>query len=189
MKFKETKFTQEEIEVSSVQLLNYNYLDYGMNIEKSQKVIIYLNNSLNELIISNFIDKCLNIPVIAEWGGYAQGTEHNYYRLNHVFEDKINFNEDLLKNYSLLNNLFRSSHSFVILKFDKKSGIIYYEELDKKQACLLLENKVKEKRNKIKEEEQNRNLNEAINIFSKLTEEEQKELLVKLVINKNESSK
>ena len=189
MEFKETKFTQEEIEVVSVQLLNYNYLDYGMNIEKSQKVIIYLNNSLDELIISNFLDKCLKIPVIAEWGGYAKGTEHNYYRLNHVFEDKINFNENLLKNCSLLNNLFRSSHSFVIVKFDKKSGIIYYEELGKKQACLLLENKVKEKRNKIKEEEKNRNLNEAINIFSKLTEEEQKELLVKLLINKNESPK
>ena len=151
-----------------------------MNIEKSQKVIIYLNKSLDELIISNFLDKCLNIPVIAEWGGYAKGTEHNYYRLNHVFEDKINFNEDLLKNYSSLNNLFRTSHSFVVVKFDKKSGIIYYEELDKNQAILLLENK---------EEQKTRNLNNAIHIFSQLTEEEQKELLVKLLINKNESSK
>lgn len=189
MKFNETKFTQEEMKVSSVQLLQYNFLDYGMNIEKSQKVIIYLNNSLDKLIISSFLDKCLNIPVIAEWGGYAKGTEHNYYRLNHVFEDKINFNEDLLKNYSPLNNLFRTSHSFVVVKFDKKSGIIYYEELDKNQAILLLENKVKEKRNEIKEEQKTRNLNNAIHIFSQLTEEEQKELLVKLLINKNESSK
>lgn len=189
MKFNETKFTQDEMKVNSVQLVKYDYLDYGMKIEKSQKVIIYLNKSLDELIISNFLDKCLNIPVIAEWGGYAKGTEHNYYRLNHVFEDKINFNEDLLKNYSLLNNLFRTSHSFVIVKFDKKSGIIYYEELDKNQAILLLENKVKEKRNEIKEEQKTRNLNNAIHIFSQLTEEEQKELLVKLLINKNESSK
>lgn len=188
MKFNETKFSQKEMKVNSIQLVKYDYLDYGMNIEKSQKVIIYLNKSLDELIISNFLDKCLNIPVIAEWGGYAKGTEHNYYRLNHVFEDKINFNEDLLKNYSSLNNLFRTSHSFVVVKFDKKSGIIYYEELDKNQAILLLD-KVKEKRNEIKEEQKTRNLNNAIHIFSQLTEEEQKELLVKLLINKNESSK
>lgn len=58
MKFNETKFTQDEMKVSSVQLLKYNYLDYGMKIEKIQKVIIYLNKSLNELIISNFLDKC-----------------------------------------------------------------------------------------------------------------------------------
>ena len=84
---------------------------------------------------------------------------------------------------------YRDSSSFLIVKFDEKNGVIYYQEIDKKQAFLLLETKTKEKEEKIQEEQKNRNLNNAINIFSKLTEEEQKELLVKLVLNKNESSK
>ena len=95
----------------------------------------------------------------------------------------------MLKNYTLLDKLFRDSSSFVLVKFDEKNGIIYYQEIDKKQALFLLETKTKEKRAEIQEEQKNRNLNNAINIFSKLSEEEQKELLVKLLLNKNEGSK
>ena len=189
MKFKETTFTKEEMNIISVQAVKNNYADYGMNITCNKKTIIYLNKSFNELIVSHLLDKCLGIPVIAEWEGYAKGTEHNYYRLNHVFEDKINFNQDLLKNHTSLDTLFRESYSFVIVKFDDKNGVIYYQEIDKKQALLLLNTKTKEKRAEIREEQKNRNLNNAINIFAKLSEEEQKELLVKLLLNKNEVSK
>ena len=190
MEFKETTFTKEEMNIISAQLVKSNYQDYGMEgIIHNRKTIIYLNSNFNELIVSYLLDKCLDIPVIAKFGGYAQGQENNYYHLNHVFEDKINFNEDLLENYTLLDKLFRDSSSFLIVKFDEKNGVIYYQEIDKAQAFLLLETKTKEKENKIQEEQKNRNLNNAINAFSKLTEEEQKELLVKLVLNKNESSK
>lgn len=99
------------------------------------------------------------------------------------------FNEDLLKNHTSLDTLFRESYSFVIVKFDDKNGVIYYQEIDKKQALFLLNTKTKEKRAEIREEQKNRNLNNAINIFAKLSEEEQKELLVKLLLNKNEVSK
>ena len=190
MEFKETTFAKEEMNINSVQEVKSNYQDYGMEgIIHNKKTIIYLNRNFNELIVSSLLDKCLDIPVIAKFGGYAQGQENNYYHLNHVFEDKINFNEDLLKNYTLLDKLFRDSSSFVIVKFDEKNGIIYYQEIVKIQTLFLLESKTKEKRAEIQEDQKNRNLNNSINIFSKLSEEEQKELLVKLLLNKNEGSK
>ena len=162
MNFKKTTFTKEEqLNFIGKKEISYSYLKD--NIET--KDIIFLNKeSVNDLLISNLLVNQYNVPVLR-----IADTEEKCYEVNQVFEDFESLDmKNIIKIIPLLQSLLISNNDVILVKFDKKTGTLHYQEMNSKDFEPIVELKIE-------------NLmfldNVALKAIRKLTDEEKKEII------------
>lgn len=168
MNFKKTTFTKEEqLNFIGKKEISYSYLKD--NIET--KDIIFLNKeSVNDLLISNLLVNQYNVPVLR-----IADTEEKCYEVNQVFEDFESLDmKNIIKIIPLLQSLLISNNDVILVKFDKKTGTLHYQEMNSKDFEPIVELKIE---NLMFLENVESNYNVALKAIRKLTDEEKKEII------------
>lgn len=168
MKFEKTTFTEEEqLNFVGTKEVSYSYLKD--NIET--KNIIFLNKeSVNDLLISNLLVNEYNVPVLR-----IVDTEEKCYEVNQVFEDFESLDiKNIIKIIPLLQSLLISNNDVILVKFDKKTGTLHYQEMNSKDFETIVEIKIE---NLMFLENVESNYNVALKAIRKLTDEEKKEII------------
>ena len=168
MKFEKTTFTEEEqLNFVGTKEVSYSYLKD--NIET--KNIIFLNKeSVNDLLISNLLVNEYNVPVLR-----IVDTEEKCYEVNQVFEDFESLDiKNIIKIIPLLQSLLISNNDVILVKFDKETGTLHYQEMNSKDFETIVEIKIE---NLMFLENVESNYNVALKAIRKLTDEEKKEII------------
>ena len=179
MNFKKTTFTKEEqLNFIGTREFHYNFSETFTGYNYITKTIVYLGESVSNLIISNFLEKELNIDVLINVK-YYMSNSNSYFRDNHSFQDYVSFKN--LKKKTMLSLLKALSEKFtgdvIFVKFDTSTGILSYQEVDSKQFKELVKLRIE----KIEEETDKVKINELLKTIKKLTKEEKAEIITALI--------
>lgn len=179
MNFKKTTFTEEEqLNFIGTREFHYNFSETFTGYNYITKTIVYLEECASNLLISNLLEKELNIDVLINVK-YYMSERNSYFRDNHSFQDYISF-KNLKKSAmsSLLESLKNKFTGDVIfVKFDTSTGVLSYQEVDSEQFKELVKLRIK----KIKEETDKVKINEILKTIEKLTKEEKTEIITALI--------
>ena len=150
MNFKKTTFTKEEqLNFIGTKEFHYNFSETFTGYNYITKTIVYLGESVSNLIISNFLEKKLNIDVLINVK-YYMSEKNSYFRDNHSFQDYVSFKN--LKKSAMLSLLDSLKNKFtgdiIFVKFDASTGLFSYQEVDSEQFKELVKLRIE----KIKEE-------------------------------------
>ena len=179
MNFEKTTFTEEEqLNFIGTKEFHYNFSETFTGYNYITKTIVYLEESVSNLLISNLLEKELNIDVLINVK-YYMSESRSYFRDNHSFQDYVSFKN--LKQPSMLSLLKSLSDKFtgdtIFVKFDTSTGILSYQEIDSAQFKELIKLRIK----KIKEETDKVKINEILKTIEKLTKEEKTEIIKALI--------
>lgn len=179
MNFEKTTFTEEEqLNFIGTKEFHYNFSETFTGYNYITKTIVYLGESVSNLIISNFLEKELNIDVLINVK-YYMSEKNSYFRDNHSFQDYVSFKNvkkpTMLSLLGSLNSKFTGDIIFV--KFDTSTGILSYQEVDSEQFKELVKLRIK----KIKEETDKVKINEILKTIERLTKEEKTEIITALI--------
>jgi len=135
MNFEKTTFTEEEqLNFIGTKEFHYNFSETFTGYNYITKTIVYLGESVSNLIISNFLEKELNIDVLINVK-YYMSERNSYFRDNHSFQDYVSFKN--LKKSAMLSLLGSLNSKFtgdiIFVKFDTSTGILSYQEVDSEQ--------------------------------------------------------
>ena len=172
MKFEKTTFTKEEqLNFVGTKEVSYSYLKDNKEYSTETKDIIFLNKeSVNDLLISNLLVNQYNVPVLR-----IADTEEKCYEINQVFEDFESLDmKNIIKIIPLLQSLLISNNDVILVKFDKKTGTLHYQEMNSKDFEPIVELKIE---NLMFLENVESNYNVALKAIRKLTDEEKKEII------------
>lgn len=172
MKFEKTTFTKEEqLNFIGIKEVSYSYLKDNKEYSTETKDIIFLNKeSVNDLLISNLLVNQYNVPVLR-----IADTEEKCYEVNQVFEDFESLDmKNIIKIIPLLQSLLISNNDVILVKFDKKTGTLHYQEMNSKDFEPIVELKIE---NLMFLENVESNYNVALKAIRKLTDEEKKEII------------
>lgn len=179
MEIKKTTFTEEEqLNFIGTRELHYNFSETFTGYNYITKTIVYLEECASNLLISNLLEKELNIDVLINVK-YYMSENNSYFRDNHSFQDYVSFKN--LKKSAMLSLLKALSDKFtgdvIFVKFDTSTGILSYQEVDSKQFKELVKLRIE----KIKEEIDKVKINEILKTIEKLTKEEKTEIIKALI--------
>lgn len=179
MNFKKTTFTEEEqLNFIGTRELHYNFSETFTGYNYITKTIVYLEESASNLLISNLLEKELNIDVLINVK-YYMSEKNSYFRDNHSFQDYVSFKN--LKKSAMSSLLKALSDKFtgdvIFVKFDTLTGILSYQEVDSKQFKELVKLRIE----KIEEETDKVKINELLKTIKKLTKEEKAEIITALI--------
>ena len=179
MNFEKTIFTEEEqLNFIGTRELHYNFSETFTGYNFITKTIVYLEECASNLIISNFLEKELNIDVLTNVK-YYMSKSRSYFRDNHSFQDYVSFKN--LKQPAMLSLLGSLNSKFtgdiIFVKLDTSTGILSYQEVDSKQFKELVKLRIE----KIKEETDKVKINELLKTIEKLTKEEKTEIITALI--------
>lgn len=179
MNFEKTTFTEEEqLNFIGTRELHYNFSETFTGYNYITKTIVYLEESVSNLLISNLLEKELNIDVLINVK-YYMSESRSYFRDNHSFQDYVLFKN--LKKPTMLSLLKALSEKFtgdvIFVKFDTSTGILSYQEVDSKQFKELVKLRIE----KIEEETDKVKINELLKTIKKLTKEEKAEIITALI--------
>ena len=179
MNFEKTTFTKEEqLNFIGTKEFHYNFSETFTGYNYITKTIVYLGESVSNLIISNFLEKELNIDVLINVK-YYMSERNSYFRDNHSFQDYVSFKN--LKKSAMLSLLGSLNSKFtgdiIFVKFDTSTGILSYQEVDSKQFKELVKLRIE----KIEEETDKVKINELLKTIKKLTKEEKAEIITALI--------
>ena len=172
MKFEKTTFTKEEqLNFVGTKEVSYSYLKDNKEYSTETKDIIFLNKeSVNDLLISNLLVNQYNVPVLR-----IADTEEKCYEVNQVFEDFESLDmKNIIKIIPLLQSLLISNNDVILVKFDKKTGTLHYQEMNSKDFEPIVELKIE---NLMFLENVESNYNVALKAIRKLKDEEKKEII------------
>ena len=172
MNFKKTTFTKkEQLNFVGTKKVIYSYLKDNKEYLSETKNIIFLNKeSVNDLLISNLLVNEYNVPVLR-----IVDTEEKCYEVNQVFEDFESLDiKNIIKIIPLLQSLLISNNDVILVKFDKKTGTLHYQEMNSKDFETIVEIKIE---NLMFLENVESNYNVALKAIRKLTDEEKKEII------------
>lgn len=179
MNFEKTTFTEEEqLNFIGTREFHYNFSETFTGYNYITKTIVYLEECASNLLISNLLEKELNIDVLINVK-YYMSERNSYFRDNHSFQDYVSF-KNLKK--SAMSSLLKSlSDKFtgdtIFVKFDTSTGILSYQEVDSKQFKELVKLRIE----KIEEETDKVKINELLKTIKKLTKEEKAEIITALI--------
>ena len=172
MNFKKTTFTKEEqLNFIGTKEVIYSYLKDNKECLSETKNVVYLNKeSVNDLLISNFLVNEYNIPVLR-----TTNTEEKNYEVNQIFEDFKSLDiKNIIKIMPLLQNLLISNNDVIFVKFDRLTGTLHYQEMNNKDFEPIVELRIE---NLMFLENVESNYNVALKAIRKLTDEEKKEII------------
>lgn len=179
MNFEKTTFTEEEqLNFIGTKELHYNFSETFTGYNYITRTIVYLGEYASNLLVSNLLEKELNIDVLINVK-YYMSEKNSYFRDNHSFQDYVSF-KNLKK--SAMSSLLKSlSDKFtgdvIFVKFDTSTGILSYQEVDSKQFKELVKLRIE----KIEEETDKVKINELLKTIKKLTKEEKAEIITALI--------
>lgn len=179
MNFEKTTFTEEEqLNFIGTREFHYNFSETFTGYNFTTKTIVYLEEYASDLLISNFLEKELNIDVLINVK-YYMSENRSYFRDNHSFQDYVSFKN--LKKPTMLSLLKALSDKFtgdiIFVKFDSSTGILSYQEVDYEQFKELVKLRIE----KIKEETDKVKINELLKTIEQLTKEEKTEIITALI--------
>lgn len=179
MNFEKTTFTEEEqLNFIGTKEFHYNFSETFTGYNYITKTIVYLEECASNLLISNLLEKELNIDVLINVK-YYMSEKNSYFRDNHSFQDYVSFKN--LKKTTMLSLLKALSEKFtgdvIFVKFDTSTGILSYQEVDSKQFKELVKLRIE----KIEEETDKVKINELLKTIKKLTKEEKAEIITALI--------
>lgn len=179
MNFEKTTFTEEEqLNFIGTKKFHYNFSETFTGYNYITKTIVYLEECASNLLISNLLEKELNIDVLINVK-YYMSEKNSYFRDNHSFQDYVSFKN--LKKTTMLSLLKALSEKFtgdvIFVKFDTSTGILSYQEVDSKQFKELVKLRIE----KIEEETDKVKINELLKTIKKLTKEEKAEIITALI--------
>lgn len=179
MEIKKTTFTDEEqLNFIGTRELHYNFSETFTGYNYITKTIVYLEECASNLLISNLLEKELNIDVLINVK-YYMSEKNSYFRDNHSFQDYVSFKN--LKQPAMLSLLDSLNKKFtgdvIFVKFDTSTGVLSYQEVDSEQFKELVKLRIK----KIKEETDKVKINEILKTIEKLTKEEKTEIITALI--------
>lgn len=179
MNFKKTTFTEEEqLNFIGTRELHYNFSETFTGYNYITKTIVYLEEYASNLLISNLLEKELNIDVLINVK-YYMSERNSYFRDNHSFQDYVSF-KNLKKGpmSSLLKSLSdKFTGDTIFVKFDTSTGILSYQEVDYEQFKELVKLRIE----KIKEETDKVKIKELLKSIEKLTKKEKTEIIKALI--------
>lgn len=179
MNFEKTTFTEEEqLNFIGTREFHYNFSETFTGYNYITKTIVYLEECASNLLISNLLEKELNIDVLINVK-YYMSEKNSYFRDNHSFQDYVSFKN--LKKSAMSSLLKALSDKFtgdiIFVKFDASTGILSYQEVDSKQFKELVKLRIE----KIEEETDKVKINELLKTIKKLTKEEKAEIITALI--------
>lgn len=179
MNFEKTTFTEEEqLKFIGTKEFHYNFSETFTGYNYITKTIVYLGETVSNLIISNFLEKELNIDVLINVK-YYMSEKNSYFRDNHSFQDYVSFkNVKKPTMLSLLESLNKKfTGDIIFIKFDTSTGILSYQEVDSEEFKELVKLRIE----KIKEETDKVKINELLKTIEQLTKEEKTEIITALI--------
>ena len=179
MNFEKTTFTEEEqLNFIGTREFHYNFSETFTGYNYITKTIVYLEECASNLLISNLLEKELNIDVLINVK-YYMSESNSYFRDNHSFQDYVSFKN--LKKPTMLSLLKALSDKFtgdiIFVKFDTSTGFLSYQEVDSKQFKELVKLRIE----KIEEETDKVKIKELLKSIEKLTKEEKTEIVKALI--------
>lgn len=179
MNFEKTIFTEEEqLNFIGTRELHYNFSETFTGYNYITKTIVYLEECASNLLISNLLEKELNIDVLINVK-YYMSESRSYFRDNHSFQDYVSFKN--LKKPNMSSLLKALSDKFtgdvIFVKFNTSTGLLSYQEVDYETFKELVKLRIE----KIKEETDKVKINEILKTIEKLTKEEKAEIITALI--------
>ena len=179
MNFEKTTFTEEEqLNFIGTKELHYNFSETFTGYNYITRTIVYLGEYASNLLVSNLLEKELNIDVLINVK-YYMSEKNSYFRDNHSFQDYVSFkNVKKPTMLSLLESLNKKfTGDIIFIKFDTSTGILSYQEVDSEEFKELVKLRIE----KIKEETDKVKINELLKTIEQLTKEEKTEIITALI--------
>jgi hypothetical protein len=173
MKFEKTIFKEDEkLNFIGTEEVHYNFIETFTGYNYITKTIVFLNeDAVDDLFVSNLLTNEYKIPILTIVESYMN-LRGSYYKKNQIFSDYFLLNNkgSTEKIRSLLEKLYEKyTGDVVFIKFDNKTGILYYQEMN----CDNFKSLIKLRMDTLK---QTKGVKKILKSIDKLTEEEKKEL-------------
>jgi hypothetical protein len=173
MKFEKTIFKEDEkLNFIGTEEVHYNFIETFTGYNYITKTIVFLNeDAVDDLFVSNLLTNEYKIPILTIVESYMN-LRGSYYKKNQIFRDYFLLNNkgSTEKIRSLLEKLYEKyTGDVVFIKFDNKTGILYYQEMN----CDNFKSLIKLRMDTLK---QTKGVKKILKSIDKLTKEEKKEL-------------
>ena len=143
--------------------VHYNFFE-DYDATHYSKILFLKNNYIPDYILTNFLNKNLNIPLTRQTDGYSQDKLYHYnldFKENYLISNiaKIHFKykylnekDDIIKK---LENNYKSFEYIIILDIDKNRNILKYSFLNKEDFPKIFNNLIEKEKIDMKREKEN----------------------------------